>query len=512
MADGEHLTGNVITGILDNGHAMYCDNGCTYWTAEGNVSIGNISNDWGSRHADYMTGQTGDDPLLVSGNYWWEGDADSNIKNTVVNGNHVIAGLADAPASIVNAAGLEPRYRHILNERFGRSAPAAPDQVAAFAVNGSAYVGWNPTIVDNGAPVTGYTVTASPGGQQATLSAADLAKIGYVAVPGLTDGTGYTFTVTAHNAYGTSAPSLPSATVTPNQVTVSAEKFTWPGVAAGQPDNVVATGQTIPASGSGSSLGILATASFGLATGTGQVTYSDGTSQSVTLSVPDWYATPPGGSNIAFTGGYRNRPGNVQQTHQTTVFYLNVPLDPTKTVTGIVLPNIGAVASATPALHVFAMNIGSTPVDLSAAFDNVGVTDDTATAAGNLDGSGSSFSAQALAASGVTPGATVTTQSSAPGAPASVNASPGDGAVSIHFNPPSSTGISPIVGYTITAPGLPPIQVTGHDYLWAGSGNSVYTVVGGLTNGTPYTFTITANNVAGPGKPATVTVTPNPTT
>ncbi|HEX4226878.1 MAG TPA: fibronectin type III domain-containing protein [Pseudonocardiaceae bacterium] len=511
MADGEHLTGNVISGILDNGHAMYCDNGCTYWTADDNVLVGNISNDWGARHTDYTAGQTGDDPLEVSGNYWWQGEGDSNSKNTVVNGNHVIANLANAPAAITSAAGLEPRYRHILNERFDKSAPNAPDQVAAFAVNGSAYVGWNPTFVDNGAPVTSYTVTASPGGANAILSAADLAKVGYVVIPGLTNGTGYTFTVTAHNANGASAPSLPSATVTPTPATVSSEKFTWPGVAAGQPDNVVATGQTIPASGSGASLGILATASYGPATGAGTVTYSDGTSQPITMTVPDWYATPPGGANIAFTSGYRNRPGNVQQTHQTTVCYLNVPLDPTKTVTGIVLPSGAAPVSGTPAIHVFAINIGSTPVDLTAACNNVGVSDDTATAAGNLDGAGSSFSAQALAASGITPGATIATQSASPGAPTAVSASPGDGAVSIHFTPPSSAGISPIIGYTITAPGIAPIQVTGHDFLWAGSGNAVYTVAGGLTNGTPYTFTITADNVAGPGATATVTATPNPT-
>jgi alpha-L-fucosidase 2 len=45
---------------------------------------------------------------------------------------------------------------------------------------------------------------------------------------------------------------------------------------------------------------------------------------------------------------------------------------------------------------------------LTAAFDNVGITDDGNTTIGNIDGAGSSFSAQALAADGATPGATVT--------------------------------------------------------------------------------------------------------
>jgi NPCBM-associated, NEW3 domain of alpha-galactosidase len=45
---------------------------------------------------------------------------------------------------------------------------------------------------------------------------------------------------------------------------------------------------------------------------------------------------------------------------------------------------------------------------LAAAFGNVGITDDSNTTIGNLDGAGSSFSAQALAADGATPGATVT--------------------------------------------------------------------------------------------------------
>ena len=514
LADGEHITGNVITGILDNGHALYCDNGCTDWTVSSNVLSGNVDNDWGSRHTDYRPGATGDDPLLVSDNYWWQGDKDSSSKNTTVSGNQVISSLSQAPASIVRAAGLEPRYRGILNERFGVSVPEPPTQVAAFGANSTAYVGWNPAFVDNGAPVSSYTVTASPGGEHATVSSADLARFGYAKVTGLTNGTAYTFTVTARNALGTSAPSLPSATVTPVVVATSPVQMTWPDAASGQPDNVTAGGQAVqaPAAASGSTLGFLLTATHGPATGTGQIVYTDGTTQPFTLTSPDWYSTPPSGSMPVFTTTYRNRPGNVQQTHQVNVFYDGVPVDSTKTVAQVVLPNVSTPASASAALHIFGMTVGTTPFDLSGYYDNVGVTDDTDTAVGDIDGSGSSLSAQALIAAGITPGATVSSPQTTPGAPTSLSTTPGDGTMSIHFTPPASTGTSPILGYTITAPGTAPVQVTGHDYVWATSSDGIYTVVGGLTNGTSYTFTITADNVSGPGAAATVTATPDPTT
>ncbi|WP_218006745.1 NPCBM/NEW2 domain-containing protein [Microtetraspora fusca] len=64
---------------------------------------------------------------------------------------------------------------------------------------------------------------------------------------------------------------------------------------------------------------------------------------------------------------------------------------------------------------------------LAAAFDNVGISDDANTGAGNLDGGGSSFSAQKLAAIGVTPGSRRTVEgveftwpSSTPGTPDNV--------------------------------------------------------------------------------------------
>jgi hypothetical protein len=58
--------------------------------------------------------------------------------------------------------------------------------------------------------VTGYTVTASPGGRTVTTTGATTAT-----VTGLTNGTPHTFTVTATNAVGTGPASAPSAPVTP---------------------------------------------------------------------------------------------------------------------------------------------------------------------------------------------------------------------------------------------------------------------------------------------------------
>ena len=80
-----------------------------------------------------------------------------------------------------------------------RSAPSAPQSVAATAGASSATVSWAAPASDGLSPITGYTVTASPGGS--TLSAGAAATSAQV--NGLLQGVSYLFSVAAVNAIGT---------------------------------------------------------------------------------------------------------------------------------------------------------------------------------------------------------------------------------------------------------------------------------------------------------------------
>ena len=135
--------------------------------------------------------------------------------------------------------------------------------------------------------------------------------------------------------------------------------FTWPNVAPGLPDNVVASGQTIALSGQGSELGFLGASDYGDASGQGMITYTDGTTQRFTLNLTDYYRTAPApGDQIVAVTPYRHSPHGTSE-HSASISFTSVPIQPDKTVAYVTLPNVSAgVTKGRTAMHIFAMSIG----------------------------------------------------------------------------------------------------------------------------------------------------------
>jgi hypothetical protein len=89
--------------------------------------------------------------------------------------------------------------------------PDSPTGVSAVPGHAQATVSWTAPTNDGGAALTGYTVTASPGGASVMVDAlATSATLG-----ALSNDVAYTFTVVASSSLGDSATSEPSIPVTP---------------------------------------------------------------------------------------------------------------------------------------------------------------------------------------------------------------------------------------------------------------------------------------------------------
>ncbi|HXO08783.1 MAG TPA: hypothetical protein VN880_12160, partial [Solirubrobacteraceae bacterium] len=201
------------------------------------------------------------------------------------------------------------------------------------------------------------------------------------------------------------AAGTPNALTPGAKVTIGQTTFTWPNVPAGTRDNVVTSGQTVDLSGSGTDLGFLGSSQNGTASGTVTVNYTDGSSESFNLNMADWFANAPAvGDQIATTTSSWNFQSNPLGPHPVSIYFASVPLEQHKTVQSVTLP-IVANAGGTTAMHIWAMAIGNgTPTtgapfaSLAAAYDNAGISDNSNPAAADFDGTGESFSAQALAA------------------------------------------------------------------------------------------------------------------
>ena len=89
------------------------------------------------------------------------------------------------------------------------TAPGAPTNVFASAGNESATISFSAPSDDGGGEITSYTATSSPEALQGSCPSSPCV------VGGLSNGTAYTFTVTAANEAGESSPSISSNSVTP---------------------------------------------------------------------------------------------------------------------------------------------------------------------------------------------------------------------------------------------------------------------------------------------------------
>jgi len=110
--------------------------------------------------------------------------------------------LASAPSAPVTPPGI--------------AIPAAPTGATAIAGDTQASVTFTVSPPPQGAPITSYVVTSSPGGIVVSIPPPASGNTARALVGGLTNGVSYTFTVQAVDVAGTSAPSAPSNAVVPS--------------------------------------------------------------------------------------------------------------------------------------------------------------------------------------------------------------------------------------------------------------------------------------------------------
>lgn len=125
-----------------------------------------------------------------------------------------------------------------------QSEPGAPTGVTATAGNAQATIAFNAPASVGGGPIMSYWVTASPGNIIGSGGSSP------IIMTGLTNGTAYTFVVSATNSFGTGPNSSPSNSVTPAaaSLTLSPPAGALPAGTVGSPYSVTfqATGGTQP--------------------------------------------------------------------------------------------------------------------------------------------------------------------------------------------------------------------------------------------------------------------------
>ncbi|MDX6393162.1 MAG: hypothetical protein QOJ73_4225 [Streptosporangiaceae bacterium] len=462
------------------------------------------------------TGTTTLAPTVISGNPPATNATISGLTNgvtytfTVTATNAVGAGPASAASNAVTPT--------------APTVPAAPTGVTATAGNTAATVTWTAPAI-GGSPITSYTVTRYlAGNAQATTTVTGSPPATSTAVTGLTNGSSYTFRVSASNAIGAGPASAASNAVTPSAATV--------------PSFVQQASTHAP---SASSISVTPTAPLGsgnrLVVEVGAWTAAKATTSSVTDSAGDTFTEVS-----HFTGA-----DQTEQSVWTAPITAGAGGDPTVTakfssaadgaITALEYSGLSATAgtgavdrqASASGTTTTAASVSSGPTAATSAGNELAVGFYSDSGFGDTLTAGSGFTARTnisgtgdmellaedqVAGTGGTPAASVATGArtvwematvvfktgsqaspTAPAAPLNVAATAGDKSAKVTWSAPANGG-APITSYTVT-PYIGSAAQTAT--VITGSPPATSATVTGLTDGTGYTFTVTATNGVGTG-------------
>ncbi len=377
--------------------------------------------------------------------------------------------------------------------------PEAPTAVSATgAHNGSAPVTWTDPANTGASPIIDDTVTASPGGAQCTYEETSGPPAGCT-VSGLSNGTSYTFTVTATNSVGTGPSSVPSTAIVPS--TVPGAPTIGTATSNANASSVVTF--TAPASNGGAAIsGYTVTANDTTNPGNPAVTQGGAASPiTVTgLSNGDTYSFSVTATNVSGTGASS---GSTTATPSTAP---GAPTNVAATVGPPVASGDAAVSWTAPAsnggatITTYTVTSSSGSKTCTSTSTAPATPATTCTVTGLTNGTNYTFTVTAKNASGtsaasvagpvggVVPSAIPATPSAPTVTTAGLN-----GSASVTWTAPNNEG-STLSQYTLTptpaCPACTGLTVTG-------APPTASTTVGGLTNGTSYTFTLIATNADG---------------
>ncbi|HUN35601.1 MAG TPA: fibronectin type III domain-containing protein [Trebonia sp.] len=386
--------------------------------------------------------------------------------------------------------------------------PGSPTAVQATAGNATAQVTWTAPASSGGSAISGYTVTATPGGATATVAGG----VTDASFTGLTNGTDYRFTVVATNSYGTSIPSPSSAPVTPAAPVPPDAPFITN--VTGE-DSAVEVTWTPPDTGTANLTGYVITTTTGGATVSTTNEPASATEANVTgLTDGTQYTFAIAAVNGVGTG--TSSPPSVPVSPRPAT----APMAPANLMA--VAQNgqiqVGWVAPPDGGSPITSYTVSVTPADASPV--SVAANTTVATVTGLTNGTAYTVSVTAANAAGTSPaaqaGPATPEASIVPGAPINLIASAtAAGSVSLEWTPPTDPGTASVTTYTVSASTGGTVAKTQSVPATACTGSPVQCTssVTGLNSADAYTFTLTATNTAGtgPASQATDPVTPNVT-